>query len=172
MANKKLPIEQKRINRLKSLKKYRETHKHVDKAYRLKNADKIKTYLKSYSEGIGRIKRLERRVHANELAIKRRLDNLEKSREKDRALYARRKDKIAENRKLTKDYIQARTWVNNSIRDGKLIRQKCQIKTCDNVGEAHHSDYTEPQKLQWFCKKHHAAWHKLFIAEYGTTIKI
>jgi hypothetical protein len=54
---------------------------------------------------------------------------------------------------------QARTVVNNAIRDGKLVRQNC---WCGKIGQAHHEDYTQPLEVQWLCRKHHAELHRQY----------
>lgn len=46
----------------------------------------------------------------------------------------------------------------NAIRDGKLLRQSCEV--CgDKRSEAHHDDYTRPLNVKWLCKLHHTARH-------------
>ena len=56
--------------------------------------------------------------------------------------------------------------VRRALISGKLIKQPCQH--CQNPkSEAHHVDYSKPLDVQWLCKKHHVAWHKLFIPEGG-----
>lgn len=62
--------------------------------------------------------------------------------------------------------LKAQSLVNQAIRRGELIRQSCVCCGKENA-EAHHSDYTKPLDVQWLCKKHHVAWHKLFIPEGG-----
>jgi len=53
----------------------------------------------------------------------------------------------------------ASTAVNNAIRDGRLIRQHCEV--CgDANAQAHHDDYSKPLEVRWLCQKHHAEWHK------------
>lgn len=60
----------------------------------------------------------------------------------------------------------AQKLVNQAIKRGDLIRKPCQH--CQNAkSEAHHEDYLKPLEVQWLCKKHHVAWHKLFIAVGG-----
>ena len=51
----------------------------------------------------------------------------------------------------------ARSLVNHRIRDGQLERGNC---FCGEVGEAHHVDYSEPLKVTWLCKQHHALHHR------------
>lgn len=48
--------------------------------------------------------------------------------------------------------------VNNAIRDGRLIRQTCEV--CGERAQAHHDDYTKPLDVRWLCPNHHAEWHK------------
>ena len=48
---------------------------------------------------------------------------------------------------------------DNAIRDGRLIRQPCEV--CgDTKVEAHHDDYGRPLTVRWLCPTHHAEWHK------------
>lgn len=60
----------------------------------------------------------------------------------------------------------AKNAVNNAIKAGRLTRKPCVI--CSKRGEsvrahAHHSDYNRPLEVEWFCPKHHKAWHKNFL---------
>ena len=53
----------------------------------------------------------------------------------------------------------AQVAANNAIRDGRLIRQSCEV--CGNEqAQAHHDDYSKPLDVRWFCTTHHAEWHK------------
>lgn len=53
----------------------------------------------------------------------------------------------------------AHTLVNNSVRDGKLIPQVCEV--CGNINSvAHHDDYDKPLDVRWLCQAHHVQWHK------------
>ena len=62
--------------------------------------------------------------------------------------------------------LKAQSLVNQAINRGELVRKPCQH--CQNPKtEAHHCDYSKPLDVQWLCKKHHVAWHKLFIAVGG-----
>ncbi len=69
------------------------------------------------------------------------------------------KGKEAQRRRRMRDLtkIKAQRVVNNSIRDGKLIRQSCEI--CGQPAEAHHADYSQPLMLRWLCHKHHVKVH-------------
>lgn len=48
--------------------------------------------------------------------------------------------------------------VNNAIRDGRLIRQPCEI--CGAKAQAHHDDYSKPLDVRWLCPVHHSEQHQ------------
>ena len=53
----------------------------------------------------------------------------------------------------------ARVATGNAIRDGRLIREPCEV--CGEVdAQAHHDDYSKPLDVRWLCTTHHAEWHK------------
>jgi hypothetical protein len=49
------------------------------------------------------------------------------------------------------------TAVSNAIKDGKLIKQPCEV--CGTKAEAHHDDYSKPLDVRWLCRKHHLEHH-------------
>ena len=53
----------------------------------------------------------------------------------------------------------AHTITGNAIRDGRLIKNNCEICGESKV-DAHHDDYTKPLEVRWLCRKHHAEHHK------------
>lgn len=53
----------------------------------------------------------------------------------------------------------ANTAVNNAIRDGRLVRQPCEVCGAEKA-QAHHDDYSKPLDVRWLCTTHHAEWHK------------
>ena len=68
--------------------------------------------------------------------------------------------------KVIKTYIaknpqkkSAQLQVQNSIRDGRLLRMPCTL--CGNPkSEGHHEDYSKPLDVIWLCRKHHRERHK------------
>lgn len=59
----------------------------------------------------------------------------------------------------TKEKLRARGIVHDMLRDGRLLRQKCE--KCDLPGEAHHPDYNKPKEVRWLCRGHHSREHAL-----------
>lgn len=53
----------------------------------------------------------------------------------------------------------AKNACSNAIRDGRLIRQPCEVCGKEKA-QAHHDDYSKPLEVRWLCTKHHAAWHR------------
>ena len=49
--------------------------------------------------------------------------------------------------------------VSNAIRDGRLIKQPCEVCN-EQKAQAHHDDYSKPLDVRWLCTKHHAEWHR------------
>lgn len=47
----------------------------------------------------------------------------------------------------------ARRAVQKALARGELVRQPCEV--CGGKAEAHHSDYSRPLDVRWFCRKHH-----------------
>lgn len=68
-----------------------------------------------------------------------------------------RKAKIAEYQKKrrARDPVKdkARSAVSNALRDGRLVRQGCEV--CGDKAQAHHDDYTKPLDVRWLCFRHH-----------------
>ena len=54
---------------------------------------------------------------------------------------------------------KARNAAGNAMRDGKLIRQPCEV--CGNPkSHGHHPDYSRPLDVRWLCSCHHADVHQ------------
>jgi hypothetical protein len=86
---------------------------------------------------------------------------MEYSKKQRKEWYANNKERSFEN---AKRYIRknpekrkAHQMVSNAIRDGKLLRQPCEI--CGEKGHAHHEDYLKPLEVRWLCPTHHMRHH-------------
>ena len=69
-----------------------------------------------------------------------------------------RKKAAAENQKRQRanypEKFKARYLLGNALRDGRIVRQPCQV--CGDLNsEGHHPDYSEPLKVEWLCITHH-----------------
>ena len=70
------------------------------------------------------------------------------------------REHAAQYRQQYPERIQACNLVNNSLRNGRLSRQFCEVcGTFQNV-EAHHKDYSKPLDIDWLCSKCHALYHR------------
>lgn len=58
--------------------------------------------------------------------------------------------------------VNAHNMVNNSLRDGKIVKplscECCSVFT--ETLHAHHSDYNKPLDVEWLCVPCHSEWHK------------
>ena len=61
-------------------------------------------------------------------------------------------------RKREPERYRARTAVGNAVRDGRLIKDPCEVCGAAKV-EGHHDDYAKPLEVRWFCRMHHKAHH-------------
>lgn len=48
--------------------------------------------------------------------------------------------------------------VKRALATGRLVRSQCE--QCEQVGEAHHDDYSQPLNVRWLCRLHHADLHR------------
>jgi hypothetical protein len=116
------------------------------------------------------------------LAIIARRDK-EKARAADRARYYRhREDRLARMkdwalrnperaRELNREWQErnpekraAQVAVGNAVRDGKLVRQPCEV--CGNPkSDGHHDDYSKPLEVRWLCRTHHMEHHRVYEVE-------
>lgn len=53
----------------------------------------------------------------------------------------------------------ATTVVNNALRDGRLIRGKCESCGTGDRVEGHHDDYSKPLQVRWLCAPCHGSHH-------------
>lgn len=56
---------------------------------------------------------------------------------------------------------KAQTWVNNAVRDGRLVKSTV-CEACESTlhVEGHHDDYDQPQVVRWLCSRCHSLWHR------------
>ena len=92
---------------------------------------------------------------------KHRQENIEHYRAYDRERGNRHpKGYIKKYRRSYPNKYKATNMVNNAIRDGRLLRQPCEVCGTDERIHAHHDDYLEPLNVRWLCAAHHSQWHK------------
>jgi hypothetical protein len=48
--------------------------------------------------------------------------------------------------------------VSNALRDGRLVKQPCEVCGSTDV-QAHHDDYSKPLEVRWLCFVHHRELH-------------
>lgn len=87
----------------------------------------------------------------------------------EKADYYREYDRKRGNRQPTgylKEYrekypnkYRSHSLVNNSIRDGKLHPEPCEVCGVTEKIHAHHDDYLKPLNVRWLCAAHHKQWH-------------
>jgi hypothetical protein len=79
-----------------------------------------------------------------------------KVREQDRRKAARRRREGTPEQRLK---IKARAEVRKALARGDLVRQACEWEGCEEIGHAHHDDYTKPLEVRWICRTHHDELH-------------
>ena len=61
-------------------------------------------------------------------------------------------------RKRHPEKYRARTALNNALRDGRIVKQNCEV--CGSAdSQAHHDDYSKPLEVRWLCQRDHEAVH-------------
>lgn len=58
-----------------------------------------------------------------------------------------------------KQKIKARSVVNSHLRNGRIVREICSFTECEEIGHAHHDNYSRPLDIVWVCRKHHENLH-------------
>ena len=53
----------------------------------------------------------------------------------------------------------AHNAVANALREGRLVRQPCEVCGRAEAVQAHHDDYSKPLDVHWLCMDHHKAHH-------------
>lgn len=54
---------------------------------------------------------------------------------------------------------RSRSYAGTNKRRGNIVEKPCCI--CGAKAEMHHEDYSEPLKVDWFCREHHLLLHKI-----------
>lgn len=75
----------------------------------------------------------------------------------------RKKMRLKYMKKIRKNYpikYNARTILNNAIRDKKIKKKLC-IVCKSKIVQGHHFDYKYPLCVLWICEKHHKKLHKI-----------
>ena len=104
-------------------------------------------------------------VHYRNYDFKRALDE---ARVEQRRLYMQTEAyKESHKKALTAQYYdpknlikrRARYNTRQAIKDGRLVKQPCEVCGSINV-QCHHEDYSNPLNVIWLCPKHHRWIHK------------
>jgi len=144
------------------------------KKYSAANPEKVKTWRQNNYWRDPDHKRAQKRAdyyrHRSERIDKvRAAVDPEKKRQYDREyrkrpeVKARQDEQKARYKREQRAKYRAHYYVKNAIRDGRLVRQPCEV--CGKPrAEAHHDDYSKPLEVRWLCKAHHRAAHAVFTA--------
>lgn len=54
---------------------------------------------------------------------------------------------------------RAHAAVFHAVKEGRLVRQPCEVCGSARQVQAHHDDYSKPLDVHWFCQGHHKAHH-------------
>lgn len=163
----------------------RERKRACDRAYYEKNKEHLRDYQKKYRkenpEKVKEADRLKSKRRWGECPEKERLRQRKwniLNRERHKARNLRSAKKLGETRKIiTRKSItqyrenypnrhQAHRSVEAALRIGRLTPEPC--KYCGELKtQAHHDSYVQTEWLNvtWLCRKHHDAWHRVFIAD-------
>lgn len=85
-----------------------------------------------------------------------------------RSTYAKGSGKLVCNAAKTRWVIKNRyrklaiNMLNNAVRDGKVIKEPCEVCGTEEWVHGHHDDYTKPLKVRWLCAAHHRLWHSKY----------
>ena len=83
----------------------------------------------------------------------------EHERERARAYYYKHPELVrARNREI---YSENKSVAAVRAKSHQLfpIAQTCVVRGCQEIGDRHHPDETDPTRIVWLCKKHHKLWH-------------
>lgn len=166
-----LTAEQKKRKSERQRERYLENKEHilaVNAAYREKHKEEIsandKIRNKKYrEENKEKEQRRQRRWNAlNRAKHSERCRRWEQNNKEKRAEISRKSGKLSKLKYPNRN--KARKAVEYEVRKGTLIPKPCVI--CGSLPtEGHHNDYKKPLDVTWMCRKHHKAWHRIFLAE-------
>ncbi len=60
--------------------------------------------------------------------------------------------------------LRARKRARRAIYDGRIVPGRCE-KCGEPRVDAHHDDYSQPLKIRWLCRRHHAEHHSALRIE-------
>ena len=137
--------ENTRFNTVWKGKRFIECVKRYVKAYRAKNAERVRQVNTAWRKA-----NPERAALIHARSRKNRLEKIRaEAREYAKVYGPKNKMQIA---------VRAKT--RGAIKSGMLLRQPCWICGSEK-SEPHHSHYGEPLMVTWLCRKHHAETHQL-----------
>jgi len=76
---------------------------------------------------------------------------------------ARRKKTMKRQRKIHAKKYKARSLFYAAKKGKRIVPQPC-CHCGKSPAHGHHSNYNKPLEVVWYCRKHHNAWHRLFLA--------
>lgn len=136
------------------------------------SSDGLRAYCKKCHYGYTR--RWQQRNYLTERARLRAIGIRNGKADKNRIYLLRNQDKKADYlvrhniwRSQNRDITAANRLVARALKDGVLTKQPCTLCGCALATEGHHQDYNRPLDIQWLCKKHHRAWHRVFLPDRG-----
>ena len=147
-------------NRDKDPAKARAREAEYRKKNRLAANERMQRYRDRNREKVNR-ESLERYHKDPSYSKKWREENKDKCREYGRSWKERNKEKTATYKENNPQKLQARNFIGNGLRDGKINRPD----TCSECGkecipDAHHPDYSFQEIVVWLCRKCHMAEHR------------
>jgi len=159
-----------RCNKKKKLDSFYKNNKAPDgKAYACKDcqkADAKKRYEANREQVLDRAKR--NRTFARKMYLRQwRRDNPDKVRKhaaKQRLKKLERYIHRNNYRRNNPMKHMARAMVRAALESEILTKKPCVICGEEKV-DGHHTDYNKPLEIMWLCRTHHAAWHRVFVAE-------
>lgn len=118
------------------------SNKEASRRYYARNREKVLAQVRAYREAnIERIREYDR------------------ERAKTPKVRQRINDVVARWKAANPEKRRAHTTLSNAIRDGKIVRQPCEVCGSER-SHGHHDDYSKPLEVRWLCAVHHAEQHR------------